>query len=137
MSKASALSEKPTKAFTLSLTAGILILINAVLLGVAARWFPGIIPTLPGSSGNDTTFLIDLATVGLIFGVLVLLGALMLYSKPVNKKAWGIIIIVFSIPSVITGGGFIIGFILGIIGGKLALSGKTKMQATKPAISTT
>jgi hypothetical protein len=33
---------------------------------------------------------------------------------------------VFSIPSVITGGGFIIGFILGIIGGKLALSGKPK-----------
>ena len=61
----------------------------------------------------------------------------MLYIKPVNKKAWGIIIIVFSIPSVVTGGGFIIGFTLGIIGGKLALSGKTKMQATKPAITTT
>ena len=136
MNKASALIEKPTKAFTLSLIAGILILSNAVLLGVVAKWFIGIMPTLPGSSGNDPTFLIELATVGLIFGVLVLLGALMLHIKPVNKKAWGIMIIVFSIPSVIMGGGFIIGFILGIIGGKLALSGKTKMQATKPALTT-
>jgi hypothetical protein len=59
------------------------------------------------------------------------------HSRPANKKAWGMIIIVFSIPSVVTGGGFIIGFILGIIGGKSALSWKPKMQATKPATTTT
>jgi hypothetical protein len=33
-------------------------------------------------------------------------------------------IILLSIPSVITGGGFIIGFILGIVGGVMALSRK-------------
>jgi hypothetical protein len=121
-------SEKPTKAFILSLIAGILILSNTVLIGVAARWFPGMIPTLPGSSANDTTVLYRLAAVGLIFGVLVLLGAIMLHIKPVNKKAWGIMIVVFSIPSVVTGGGFIIGFILGIIGGALALSRKPNVQ---------
>ena len=120
-------SEKPTKAIVLSLIAGILILCNTALLGAAATWFPWIIPTLPGSSANDTTVLIRLAAVGLIFGALVLLGAIMLHVKPANKKAWGIII-VFSIPSVVTGGGFIIGFILGIIGGALALSRKPKMQ---------
>jgi hypothetical protein len=130
-------SEKPTKAFTLSLTAGILIISNSALLGAAATWFPWIIPTLPGSSANDTTVLIRLAAVGLIFGVLVLFGAIMLHIKPANKKAWGIIIVVFSIPSVLTGGGFIIGFILGIIGGASALSRKPKMQATKPATTTT
>jgi hypothetical protein len=136
MNEVSVLIEKPAKAFTLSLIAGILILSNAVLLGIVARWFIGIMPTLPGSSGNDSTFLIELATVGAIFGALVLLGALMLHIKPLSKKAWGIMIIVFSIPSVVTGGGFIIGFILGIIGGKLALSGKTKKQTTKPALIT-
>ena len=130
MNKASTLSEKPTKAFTLSLMAGTLILINAVLLGVVAKWFIGIMPTLPGSTGNDPTFLIELATVGLIFGILVLLGALMLRLKPAKKKACGIIVIAFSIPSVIMGGGFIIGFILGIIGGKIAFSEKTTKLAT-------
>ena len=130
-------NEKPTKAFTLSLIAGILIISNSALLGAAATWFPWIIPTLPGSSANDTTVLISLAAVGLIFGVLVLLGAIMLYSKPVNKKAWGIIIAVFSIPSVVTGGGFIIGFILGIIGGAKALSRKPRIQPTNPATAKT
>lgn len=129
-------SEKSTKAYVLSLIAGLLILSNTALLGAAATWFPWIIPTLPGSA-NDTTVLYGLTAVGLIFGVLVLLGAIMLHIKPVNKKAWGITIVVFSIPSVVTGGGFIIGFILGIIGGKLALSWKPKMQATKPATTTT
>jgi hypothetical protein len=35
------------------------------------------------------------------------------------------------------GGGFIIGFILGIIGGRLALLGKSKTQETKPEITVT
>ena len=130
-------SEKPTGAFIFSLTAGILIVTNAVLLGVVAKWFIEIMPILPGSSGNDPTLLMGLATIGLIFGVLVLLGALMLRYKPVNMKVWGIVIIVFSIPSVIMGGGFIIGFMLGIIGGARALRWKPEMQATKPATTTT
>jgi hypothetical protein len=116
---------KPTRAFNLSVAAGILIIINAVLLGAAATWFPWIIPTLPGSAGNSTVPFATLTAVGLICGIIVLIGALLLHSKPVNKKTWGIIIAVFSVPSVIMGGGFIIGFILGIIGGVKALSRKT------------
>ena len=108
-----------------------------MLLGVVTKWFVGIMPILPGSSGNDPTLLMELSTAGLIFGVLVLLGALMLRSKPVNKKSWGIMIIVFSIPTVIMGGGFIIGFILGIIGGAKALKWKTEMQATKTTTTPT
>ena len=122
-------SEKPTKTFMLSLIAGILIVSNAALLGIAARWFPGVIPTLPGSSANDTTVLYRLTAVGLIVGVLVLLSAIMLRIKPANKKTWGIMIVVFSISSVVTGGGFIIGFILGIIGGASVLSRKPNVQA--------
>jgi uncharacterized membrane protein len=113
----------------LSLIAGVLIVGNSTLLGVAARWFPGVIPTLPGSSANDTTVLYRLAAIGVICGILVLLGAILLHSKPVHKKAWGIMILVFSIPSVVTGGGFLIGFILGILGGALALRRKPNVQA--------
>lgn len=117
-------NEKQNRAFILSLVAGILIVINTTLLGFATTWFPEIIPTLPGSSDNDVTLLYQLTVIGLIFGVLVLIGAILLHFKPAKKKACGIIIIVFSIPSVITGGGFIIGFILGIMGGAKALSRK-------------
>ncbi len=126
-------SEKSTNTFALSLSAGILILINAVALGIVANWYIGIMPILPGSTGNDPTLLLELATFGLICGILVLLGTIMLNRKPENKKVWGIMILAFSVPSVIMGGGFIIGFILGIIGGAKAVSLKPKMQATNPA----
>ncbi|PNX52327.1 MAG: hypothetical protein BV458_10185, partial [Thermoplasmata archaeon M9B2D] len=96
---------KSTKALLLSMVAGILIISNTIL-------------------ANDTQTLYTLTAIGLILGMLVLLAAILLHIKPVNKKVWGIIIIVFSIPSVLTGGGFIIGFILGIIGGALSLSRK-------------
>ncbi len=129
-------SERSNRAFVLSLTAGILILANAASVAAAAMWFPWVIPTLPGSSGNDPTILYSVAAVGLICGVLVLLGAIMLRSDQADKRAWGIMIVVFSIPSVVTGGGFIIGFILGILGGAKALSRNTKMQTTKPATTT-
>jgi hypothetical protein len=118
-------NEKSTRAYVLSLVAGLLITGNTGLLGAAATRFPKIIPTIPGSS-IDTAGLYRLTAIGLILGVLVILGAVMLRIRPANKMVWGIMIIVFSIPSVVTGGGFIIGFILGIIGGASALSRKPR-----------
>jgi hypothetical protein len=44
---------------------------------------------------------------------------------------------VLSIISIVTGGGFLIGFILGIIGGALALAWKPKTPTTAPATSAT
>ena len=116
--------EVPKQAFTLSLIAGILIVCNAVAVGIAGAYFPWIFPTLPGSDNNATVPFLSIAAIGLICGALVLLGAIMLHMNPQNKKAWGLIVTVFSIPSVITGGGFIIGFILGIIGGAKAFRWK-------------
>jgi hypothetical protein len=119
--------KKASNAFSFSVTAAILILTNAVLLGVVAKWFIGIMPTLPGTSGNDPTLLILLATVGFILGALVLLCTLMIRDKPENRKAWGTMIIIFSIASLIMGGGFIIGSILGITGGISAVRKKPQM----------
>jgi hypothetical protein len=117
-------TEKSTRAFKLSLVAGLLIVCNAVAVGVAATWFPRIFPTLPGSANNAGVPFASIAVIGLICGALVLFGAAMLHTRLANKKIWGEIVIVFSIPSVITGGGFIIGFILGIVGGVKALRWK-------------
>jgi hypothetical protein len=128
LNKTSVEKEKTTTAFNLALAAGILIMANGAALAVVAKWFIGIMPTLPGSSGNDPASLMELAAAGLVFGVIVLFGAIMLRVKPASKKAWGIMIAVFSLPSVIMGGGFIIGFILGIISGKIAFSEKTKLK---------
>jgi hypothetical protein len=113
---------RQTRAFSLSLTAGILILANATAVAAAATWAPELFPTLPGSSGNDPATLYTVAVVGLICGALVLLGAVLLRIRPALRRGWGVMIVVFSAPSVVTGGGFIIGFIIGIIGGAYALS---------------
>jgi hypothetical protein len=121
--------EKPKRAFTLSLIAGLLIVCNAVAVGVAGAYFPWIFPTLPGSDNNAAVPFTTISIIALICGALVLFAAIMLRIKPENKKAWGILIIVFSVPSVITGGGFIIGFILGIIGGALSVTRKTEMRS--------
>ena len=115
---------RQTKAFVLALTAGILILANATAVAAAATWFPEVFPTIPGSSGNDPATLYTVAVVGLICGALILLGAMMLRGKPAHRRAWGVMIIAFSVPSVVTGGGFIVGFIIGIVGGAFALSRK-------------
>jgi hypothetical protein len=120
--------EESRKAFSFSFTAAILILTNAVLLGAVSKWFIWIMPTLPGSSGNDPMLLFSLAAVGLVLGSIVLFGAIMLRLKPSQKRVWGAWVVVFSIPSVIMGGGLIVGFILGIAGGALALSRKTNMK---------
>ncbi len=38
-------------------------------------------------------------------------------TKPNSMKTWGVMIVAFSIPTMIMGGGFIVGFIIGIVGG--------------------
>ena len=119
------MSQIEKRAFALSLIAGLLIVCNAVAVGVAGTYFAWVFPALPGSDNNSTVPFATIAVVGLTCGALVLFGAIMLRIKPENKKAWGTLMIVFSIPSVITGGGFIIGFILGIIAGVKTFRGKS------------
>ena len=118
------LTVKPSKAFALSFTASVLILINAAGLAVVAQWFLDIMPVLPGSSGNDPMLFYTLSIFGLILGFLVLFAASMLRNNPQNKKVWGSLVIVFSVPSVIMGGGFVVGFIFGIVGGVKAIRWK-------------
>jgi hypothetical protein len=129
--------EKPTAAFILSLIGGIFILIAAILvmifLGLVGTAF-AIIPFF-GMIGG---LLIILGIVGLIFAILVIIGAFMINSGvPQRVRTGGIIVLIFSILSLFTsGGGFFIGFILGLIGGILALTWKPKEVPTRPAIAT-
>jgi hypothetical protein len=58
----------------------------------------------------------------LIMGALVIVFALLMRSKPADRKTYGLLIIVFSLASFVGMGGFFIGAILDFIGGVLALS---------------
>lgn len=118
--------DKPTAAFVLSLIAAIFILLNGLVVaaigGILALIFPEV--------G------IALIALGLVFGVVVLIGAIMLYAQPQQHVIWGILVLLFSIFSLVIGGGFIIGFILGLVGGILALVWKPPV-APAPAMAPT
>lgn len=76
---------------------------------------------------------------GMIWGTLIIIGAVMLYSRPQQHNTWGIIVLVFSLLSWIgAAGGLIIGFLLGLVGGilgviwKLPVVQQTPTQALSP-----
>jgi len=113
----------PKTAYTLSLIAGILMILSSIFILFAISFFLIFVPYhrmmfffWPTLAFGIMLFL------GLIPGTIVLISAFMLKSKPEESTTWGILIIVFSIFSFFGMGGFVIGAILGIIGGAFALS---------------
>ena len=110
--------KKATVGFIISLIAGILILINGLLfVGIA-----GIVGSIPGMDviPGITEMIAGFATVGLIFAIIVIIGAILIY-MPGKEIIGGILVLIFSILSIFIGGGFLIGLILGIIGGILGI----------------
>ena len=63
---------------------------------------------------------------GVVFGAIIIISAIMLHSKPHEHATWGILIVLFSVLSIFGGamGGFGIGLVLGLIGGVLAITWK-------------
>ncbi len=64
-----------------------------------------------------------------VFGILAVTGAVMLNARPTENVTWGIIVLIFSIASLVGMGDYFIGGRLGIAGRALALAtGKTHKQ---------
>jgi uncharacterized membrane protein len=72
--------------------------------------------------GMPLGYMSGLSIIGLVAGIVVTTGAIMLNARAKDRATWGIIILVFSIISLLGMGGFYIGALLGIAGGALALS---------------
>jgi hypothetical protein len=123
----STISEKrSSSAFALSLVGGILIIFGSILpllffanfqispMGGMMGWWGG-----PGFMGGW------LFPLPVIAGILVLVGAIMMNARPQETTTWGIIVLIFSIIG-FSGMGFsILGAIIGIIGGIVALNEKS------------
>ncbi len=128
------MSERPTAAFVLSLISGILILLTGILMLVAAGLIgsisEGLIPGMPYPLELLGSLIMVIGVIGLIFGIIVLVGASMIYSgEPSKVRIGSILVLIFSILSLfIVGGGFFIGFILGLIGGILGLTWKPPIK---------
>ncbi|MEM0203168.1 MAG: DUF6114 domain-containing protein [Archaeoglobaceae archaeon] len=115
--------ERPTTAVALSLIGGVLILIGSTMgFGMPMYGWMGC-----GMMGNAWGFVAPMGglwLIGMVSGILVIIGAVMLNARPAEHNVWGTIILVFSVISFLGMGGFMVGAILGIIGGALALGFK-------------
>ena len=112
--------KRATAGFIISLIAGILILINSLAFFALAD--------LVESLGGMIPFFVEgvletLGAIGAIIALVVIVGAFLIY-MPGKETIGGILVIILSILSIVIGGGFFIGLILGIIGGILGLAKK-------------
>jgi hypothetical protein len=121
-----------TTAFILSLIGGIIILVGSLITSLLSAFGspngtyygmgPGMMGRFGFGFGYGSGWMLGLSIIALICGILVLVGAVMINSRPVEHFTWGIIVLIFSIVSLIGMGGYFIGAILGIAGGAIALS---------------
>ncbi len=63
-----------------------------------------------------------LPIIGALSGVMLIISGLMIHSNTKNAAVWGSIAIVFSILGFLGGGGFLIGSLVGLVGGILLLT---------------
>lgn len=113
------MGEKPTTPFTLSLIGGIFALLGGIIwaaLGTILAFYSGFGVLL---------------YVFLIFAIIIIIGAAAMYSSPSSARAWGIVIVILGILSLI---GIItaLGGLLAIIGGALAIGWKPSGQGALP-----
>ena len=132
--------ERPSVAVILSLVGGALMLIGGGISFIMTLYgwgfgmmagFGGMMggyQGMMGSFGVPFGFMGSLMLVGLVSGILVIICAVMLNTRPAEHGAWGIVIVIFSIVSFVGTGGFFIGAILGIIGGAFAIGWKPTVK---------
>jgi hypothetical protein len=108
-------------AFIISIASGVLILLQGSLHIIRRQW--GLELGI-GELRRHSLGSVDFAVIGaicVVLGVIVILGALLL-RKPTRLREGGITVLAFSILSILGGGGFLAGLILGVIGAAIALS---------------
>ena len=75
-----------------------------------------------GAGGLMNGMFLGMTALGVVSGLVVLLGAFMIYNRPSQAETWGIVVLVFSALSIFGMAGFFFGGVLGVLGGILALT---------------
>jgi hypothetical protein len=120
-------NERPSAAYVLSLIGGIFVIIGGLITAVVGAVVTFFAFGLGGVFG----------VLGIIWGVLIIVFASRLNSDPNSHSTSGALIIVFSILSWVGSfGGLFIGFLLGLIGGILAITWTPHAQAAYSPLST-
>ena len=128
--------ERPTLSFILSLIGGVFVFVGSAISMV---WFMvGSAPFgsfwgmmdgwhgMMGTYGLSYDYMSAFSVIGLVCGIIVIIGAFMLNTRPLEHTTWGTLVLIFSVVSLISMGGWFIGAVLGIIGGAFAISWKPR-----------
>ncbi len=131
-------SEYPRTASILALVGGIIITLSGVLfVAVSALVLPHLSysnmntpPNIPASAlpGLVSGFVGLMGAFALVTGAIVLVSSVMLLTNAGQRRTWSVLILVFSVLSFIGLGGFLVGAVLGIVGGALVLKWKPPVQ---------
>jgi hypothetical protein len=127
------MAEKPTAAFVLSLLGSIFIIIGGLIYAVIFSIIGGLFDFI-GFGGLGGAIMI-MGVLGIVWGILALVGAIMMNSEDKNKVRTGaILVLIFSILSWLgAAGGLFIGFLLGLIGSILGLTwNPSRFEAPPP-----
>ena len=131
----------PTTAAALALVGSVLMVVSGTLfLAVSAFILPHLdianfpnVHTPPGLTPGSIPAMASgvvgaMGLFGLVSGIIVLVCSVILLTKPIQARTWGVLILVFSVLSFLGLGGFLVGAILGIVGGILTMRWKPSPQ---------
>jgi hypothetical protein len=111
--------DKPTAAMVLAIIGGVFILLGGISELILASAITALSFGVIGGS------LVVGGSIGAVLGILIIVMAALLYANTSNHVIFGVLIIVFSVISLTSFlGGFVLGFILALIGGILAITWK-------------
>ena len=120
----------PNTASILALVGGILMTLSGMLfLAVSVFILPNISyanlhvpPGVTNMAGLVSGAVGVVGLFGLVSGIIVLASAVLLRTTPSQRKTWGVLMLVFSILSFVGFGGFVVGAVLGVVGGIMTLT---------------
>ena len=122
-----------------------MIVAGLLILGVGVFIIPHLNPSVfANATGriqvqNMPSFVSGVVTAvgaaGLISGLVVFGSGFMVRLRPDQSSVWGLLVLVFSVLSFFGSGGFVLGAILGIVGGVMTL--RWKRPATSSSSTTT
>jgi len=126
------MAEKPTAAFVLSLLGAIFIIIGGLIYAVIFSIIGGVFDFI-GFGGLGAMAML-IGVLGVVWGILVLVGAIMMNSEDKSKVRTGaVLVLIFSILSWVgAAGGIFIGFLLGLIGSILGLTWNPSRYESPP-----
>ncbi len=123
------MAKETNASYLLSLIGGIFILLGSLFvlgcgIGACGMMFMGSMMGYMMGGFGLFGFFNYMSVIGIASGIVILYGAFMIKNRPRESKTWGLLVLIFSLISLFSMGGFFVGAILGILGGIFALSEK-------------